>query len=285
MQSKLIAGLKNWVSFFNKADIPVLKLTGNELFLLVQQEKTLSARSVANIIKRDPLMTVKLLRYFCQHKHRSLEHEVMQAEQILIMLGVDKAMKNVLPEPTVEELLREQKVEVLINLLHLVHRSHIASNYAFEWAVRLHDTHFEEIRIAALLHDISELLMWCFAPTDMLRIREMQKKDKTLRSYLAQQQVLGFTLADLQSELVLKWSLPELLITLMDDHNASLQRVRNVVLAVNLARHSANGWDDAALPDDYTAIGELLRMSVHDVKIIVGAKNIEPTNNTHQPEH
>lgn len=284
MQSKPITGLKNWVNFFNKADIPVLKLTGNELFLLVQQEKTLSARSVANIIKRDPLMTVKLLRYFCQHKSRSLEHEVMQAEQILIMLGVDKAMKNVLPEPTVEELLREQKVEVLINLLHLVHRSHIASNYAFEWAVRLHDTHFEEIRIAALLHDISELLMWCFAPTDMLRIREMQKKDKTLRSYLAQQQVLGFTLADLQSELVLKWSLPELLITLMDDHNASLQRVRNVVLAVNLARHSANGWDDAALPDDYSAISELLRMSVHDVKIVVGAKNIEPTN-THQSEH
>lgn len=229
-------------------------------------------------------MTVKLLRYFCQHKHRSLEHEVMQAEQILIMLGVDKAMKNVLPEPTVEELLREQKVEVLINLLHLVHRSHIASNYAFEWAVRLHDTHFEEIRIAALLHDISELLMWCFAPTDMLRIREMQKKDKALRSYLAQQQVLGFTLSDLQSELVLRWSLPELLIMLMSDHNASLQRVRNVVLAVNLARHSANGWDDAALPDDYTAISELLRMPIHDVKVIVGAKNIEPAN-TQQSEH
>ncbi len=284
MQSKTITGLKNWISFFNKAEIPVLKLTGNELFLLLQQEKNPSARSVASIIKRDPLMTVKLLRYFCQHKHRSLEHEVMQAEQILIMLGVDKAMKNVLPEPTVEELLREQKVEVLINLLHLVHRSHIASNYAFEWAVRLHDTHFEEIRIAALLHDISELLMWCFAPTEMLRIREMQKKDKTLRSYLAQKQVLGFTLADLQSELVLRWSLPELLITLMDDHNASLQRVRNVVLAVNLARHSANGWDDAALPDDYTAIGELLRMPVHDVKIIVGAKNIESVN-SQQSEH
>lgn len=110
------------------------------------------------------------------------------------------------------------------------------------------------------------------------------KKDKALRSYLAQQQVLGFTLSDLQSELVLRWSLPELLIMLMSDHNASLQRVRNVVLAVNLARHSANGWDDAALPDDYTAISELLRMPIHDVKVIVGAKNIEPAN-TQQSEH
>ncbi len=42
--------------------------------------------------------------------------------------------------------------------------------------------------------------------------------------------------------------------------NADQPRVRNVQLAVNLARHSANGWDDAALPDDYKDIGELLRV-------------------------
>lgn len=53
MQSKTISGLKNWVNFFNKAEIPVLKLTSNELFLLLQQEKNPSARSVANIIKRE----------------------------------------------------------------------------------------------------------------------------------------------------------------------------------------------------------------------------------------
>jgi len=33
-----------------------------------------------------------------------------------------------------------------------------------------------------------------------------------------------------------------------------------VVLAVNLARHSAHGWDDAALQDDYRQIGRLLRI-------------------------
>lgn len=42
MQSKTISGLKNWVNFFNKAEIPVLKLTSNELFLLLQQEKILA---------------------------------------------------------------------------------------------------------------------------------------------------------------------------------------------------------------------------------------------------
>jgi hypothetical protein len=46
----------------------------------------------------------------------------------------------------------------------------------------------------------------------------------------------------------------------MDQENADHPRVRNVRLAVDLARHSANGWDDAALPDDFKAIEDLLHM-------------------------
>jgi hypothetical protein len=38
-------------------------------------------------------------------------------------------------------------------------------------------------------------------------------------------------------------------------------RVRNVSLAVDLARHSANGWNDPALPDDFKAIADLLRIN------------------------
>jgi hypothetical protein len=57
----------------------------------------------------------------------------------------------------------------------------------------------------------------------------------------------------------------------MDDENAMQPRVRNVELAVNLARHSSNGWDDAALPDDYKDIGELLRMPADQVAVMVGA--------------
>ncbi|MDP3420937.1 MAG: metal-dependent hydrolase, partial [Thiobacillus sp.] len=39
--------------------------------------------------------------------------------------------------------------------------------------------------------------------------------------------------------------------------------------AANLARHSAHGWDDAALPDDYREIGALLRMSPDQVVELV----------------
>jgi hypothetical protein len=103
----------------------------------------------------------------------------------------------------------------------------------------------------------------------MLKIRDIQLHDKALRSRDVQQQVLGFTLAGLQKELVKQWGLPELLLTQMDGDSVKSQRVRNVTLAVNLARHSANGWDDAALPDDYSELGELLHLPVEQAMAMV----------------
>ena len=269
-QNKIV-GLSGWVAFLTHAEIPVLKQTARELSDLYQNAEEISARNVAGIIARDPMATVKLLRYQQQHKHRKQEHEVLEVEQALLMLGVEAYFSKIPPQPLMEQMLRGH-MDALILLLRVVHRSHRASSYAFDWAVRLRDMHFEEVRVAALLHDLAEMLMWCFAPADMLKIHVMQQQDKTLRSHVAQEQVLGFPLSELQSALALEWGLPRLLLTLMDSACADDPRVRNVILAVNLARHSANGWDDAALPDDYNDIGELLRMQPEDVMLMIGVE-------------
>ena len=138
------------------------------------------------------------------------------------------------------------------------------------------DLHWEEVRISALLTYVAEMLMWCFNPEPMLEIRQRQAADKTLRSADVQKEVLGFVGMDLQRALTTEWKLPQLLKTLMDPKQAANPRVRNVLLAVNLARHSQHGWHDAALPDDYVQIGELLRMTPRHVMEIVGAPAVEP---------
>lgn len=263
--------LSEWVGFLTAAEIPVLKQTARNLAILEQDEQHLSARSIAHAVKYDPLMTVKLLRYLQQHKHRNQGHDVVEVEQIVMMLGLETTLNKVSAKPLVEEILGRNNMNALVCLLKTAHRSNISSSYAFDWAVRLHDLHFEEIRVAALLHDIAEILMWCFAPNEMLQIRNLQKQDKTIRSATAQESIFGFTLNQLQLELAVTWKLPQLLITLMDDNCSTLQRVRNVTLAVNLARHSANGWDDAALPDDYDEIAKLLHLQAWEIMTIVGA--------------
>jgi HD-like signal output (HDOD) protein len=118
----------------------------------------------------------------------------------------------------------------------------------------------EEVALAALLHDLAEILLWCFAPGLASEIRDKLQKDKTLRSHVAQEEVLGFPLVELQRALCSAWHLPELLNTLMDDSKAHLPRVQNVTLAVNLARHSTDDWTNAALPDDFAAIERLMHI-------------------------
>ncbi|OGT19458.1 MAG: metal-dependent hydrolase [Gallionellales bacterium RIFOXYB12_FULL_54_9] len=263
--------LNEWVIRLSESELPVLKQTARELAALREDDNKLSAHSIANVIKRDPVMTVKLLRYLQLHKRRAQTTDVVQVEQALLMLGMESFFSHVVPKLLIEDVFKPHIV-ALPPILRVIHRSHRASEYAYDWALRLHDMHFEEVRITALLHDIAEILMWCFAPDDMLKIRDMQKNDKTLRSRTAQEQVLGFSLLALQKSLNIHWALPELLQTSLDESCALQQRVRNVTLAINLARHSANGWDDAALPDDYRDIGVLLHIPTEQAMLMVTAE-------------
>ena len=264
--------MQGWVAFLSHVEIPILKQTVRELHTLREAGDKASPHAIADIIARDPLMTALLLRYLQLHKRRSQTSEVLEIEQALLMLGVEPFFNNVVSKVSVEEML-SGKIPALVSVLRVVHRSHRASSYAFDWAVRLRDMHFEEVRVAALLRDLTEILMWCFAHAEMLKIASLQEHDKSMRSGAAQEQVFGFRLVALQKELVKEWQLPDLLLNLMDAENSQQARVRNVVLADRLARHSSHGWDDAALPDDYKDIGVLLNMKTDVVMNIVGADN------------
>lgn len=258
-----------WVDFIRSADIPVLKQTARELARLQEDEDKLSARAITSVVLNDPMMVFRVLSYSQKHKSKHQLQDLLQVEQAVLMMGTTAFFRDIPSNFLVEDTLKHN-LTALMHLLRLIRRAHRAAHFAAEWATHLADLHAEEVRIAALLHDLAEMLMWCFAPDKMNVIHDKQLADKTLRSQTVQQEVLGFKLNDLQKELVEAFQLPPLLSKLMQDEASGEQRVRNVTLAVNLARHSANGWDDAALPDDYHDIAEFLRMDVNRAKRIIG---------------
>lgn len=260
--------MEGWVALFGQADVPVLRHTARELERLRADQTLLNASSIANIVTDDPLMTLKLLRYMQMHKPHSQAYEMVDVKQMLLMMGLDTFFRAVPAKPMVEDQLHGH-LDALVCLLQTVRRAQRSANYAFDWALRLHDLHAGEVLVSALLSHVAEMLMWCFNPGQMLEIRRRQQADKTLRSVDVQTDVLGFAGVELQRQLTLKWNLPELLQNLMDPALSQSPRVRNVLLAVNLARHSAQGWDDAALPDDYREIGSLLRMEPDRVMSLV----------------
>lgn len=260
--------MADWLAFLGRADIPVLKHTERELKRLSSDDAQLDARNIAHIVTDDPLMTVKLLRYMQTHKHRNQKYELMDVKEALLMMGLDAFFREVPAAPIAEDMLRDHR-EALVHLLHTVLRAQRSAHYAYDWALRQHDLHAEEVHESALLYHVAEMLMWCFNPLQMLEIQKRQESDGSLRSVDAQKQVLGFSGMDLQRQLTIEWQLPKLLLNLMDPAQANTARVRTVKLAANLARHSAQGWDNDALPDDYREIGALLRMKPDKVMSVV----------------
>ena len=218
-----------------------------------------SARVIAAVILQDPLMTLRVLQYIENNRGRRQATDITTIERALVMIGMGPFFRDFADLPTVEDVLKHHP-KALVGLLKVIARARKASSWARDWAALRHDLDIDEITVAALLRYVSEMLMWCFAPVLALKARDMQQMDRTLRSTAVQQQVYGIKLDELQLMLARQWRLPELLTTLIDPGKAELPRVRNVKLACDLARHSANGWNDAALPDDYHAICELLKI-------------------------
>jgi hypothetical protein len=57
------------------------------------------------------------------------------------------------------------------------------------------------------------------------------------------------------------WRLPTTLVRITGGQaQAESPQWRNVRLAIRVARHSAMGWDNPALPDDVAEIGRLLQL-------------------------
>lgn len=260
MLQRPLPSLESWVSYLSQADIPVLKRTARELARLRENEENITGRQLTGVILQDPLMTLRVLAYIEATRRRSQTADITTIDRAVMMIGITPFFAKFDNLPLVEGRLQDQP-QALIGLLRVIARARQASLFARDWAVLRHDLDVDEVTIAALLHDSAEILLWCFAPTLMLGIRTLQTENRGMRSAAAQQAVLGIHVSDLQLALAKAWRLPELLLSLMDDHHAEHPRVRNVIHAVDLARHSANGWTDAAIPDDLANITKLLGIS------------------------
>jgi HD-like signal output (HDOD) protein len=146
-------------------------------------------------------------------------------------------------------------------------RAHRGANFALAFAVHRTDPDAAVIHAAALLHEFAEMLLWCHAPELAAKLQAMLDADPELRSSVGQRAVLHVELAELQRALAEAWRLPSLVVESTAEAKSTGQTsARIVALAARLARHTARGWDNAAVPDDLSEISTLLNLS-HDATL------------------
>lgn len=253
-----------WMAALGAAEIPVLSRSVMALARLREFEDRITGHDIARVLLHDPLFSLRLLRFVQNLRDDARTADITTVEHALMMLGVTPFFDRFAGLPTVEATIGARPL-ALSGLMRVMSRSHHAALYARDWAEARRDAAANEVAIAALLHEVAEMLLWCFAPDSALAIERMQRSAPGFRSSAAQEAVLGFRLAELQRVLVEEWKLGALLRSLMSDARATQARAMNVLLAVNLARHSANGWDNPALPADYAAIAQLLNFTREQV--------------------
>jgi HD-like signal output (HDOD) protein len=253
-----LPNLAAWVARFRAMPIPVMAGTAAAIGELIDHEDAVDAHTIAESIGADPLMTLKLLSHVGTVSRRETDVETVTAA--LVLMGVGPFFRTFSSLLTIEDLLGDMP-EALAGARAVIERAHRAARFALGFAAHRLDPDAAVLHEAALLHDFAELLLWCHAPDLALQIEHLQAADTTLRSADAQRAVLGVELSELQQSLMKAWRLPALLIRLDDDHQAEASQVKNVLLAVRVARHSKRGWDNAALPEDVAAVGALLQLS------------------------
>ncbi len=260
------------MALFDIDRLPVLASTAHVLAELRQGEDAVDAHLLAESVTNDPLLVLRLLAHVARMRRARARREGSDTETVtaaLVMLGIPPFFTAFSDPPTVQALLEE--VEGAIDgFMQVLQRSHRAARFAMAFAVHRMDSDAEVIHEAALLHDFAELLLWVRAPSLALALQERQAADPTLRSAVAQAELLHVELPTLAQALMQAWHLPALLARITDDlaHPVTSQ-MRNVRLAIRLARHTAQGFDNAAVPDDLFEIAQLLNLGVDAAKRLV----------------
>jgi len=256
-----LADVAAWTRFFLGAEVPVLHETAASLEAMRANEDNMDASVIGEVIAGDPLMTLKVFAYESEHRAKRLLTSAETVTSALVMMGISPFFRAFGPQPCVEDWLAERP-EALAGLRAVLKRAHRGANFALAFAVHRTDPQAAVIHAATLLHEFAETLVWCHAPALALEIQRAQAADASLRSSVAQRSILHVDLGELQRALTAAWHLPALIGEVAASGHASRgSSARTVVLATRLARHTAQGWDNAAIPDDVAEISGLLNLS------------------------
>jgi len=217
--------------------LPVLRATVSGIVAMRAEQERIPGNALAAAILRDPLMTLRVLRFLHSHRTRSQTADITTMAHAIMMLGLARFFREFEPLPALEDRLGATVME---QVRALMIRSRLAALFARDWAAQRHDLDPEEVMVAALLHDVPKLLLaLAGGPVD-----------------------LAVPIApELHTQLFARLGIPGLVAELNDTGPASNPRVLNVHLACRLAHHCHAGWSAGAIRLELAGLQQFLRTS------------------------
>ncbi len=236
--NRLSDSVGQWADRLAECHLPLLVSTARALSNL-NPDSGIPMDRVCERVPGDPGAALEIVRRANAGRARNLGSRIATLDNAAMMLGMSqlRALPSALDRLDPLEADTAQR-----RYLQLASRSYHAGLQAYRWAHRRGDMMPKEVFLAAMLHDVGELLMSLHGGAGELeRIRVLQCAER-MPADEAQYVVLGFSLEQLTRTLAARWNLPELLLQSLEAEHASQPRVLGVMYASQLARLAEGGW-------------------------------------------
>ncbi|MDQ5896494.1 MAG: hypothetical protein QG612_580 [Pseudomonadota bacterium] len=200
---------EGWSRFLLAAAVPVLADTAEqltELALLEERRGTVDAHMIAEAVRGDPLMTLKVLSHVGRHRTSHQITEVQTVTAAVVLMGIGPFFHAFPPAGlrVLEEDLSLDGDRRLQDVMRLLERAWLMARIVTAFELQHADPHAETMQGAAVMHNLAEVLLWCRAPGVAQQLGRDPDQER-------QREVLGCSLTEVQQALIQEACLPSLL--------------------------------------------------------------------------
>lgn len=240
--------LDTWVERLNSQEVPILLRTAKRIGSIAEKDSSDFAQ-MARAILEDALVTSRILKvansayYMTGRSTESYSSGSLSVNTItraVMLLGFDTLRTLCESMALVEVLLKGIKRNRLGEELASAFHAAVQARWL---AVGRKDKFPEEVFIATLLHNLGNMVFWCFADEEQVQRMEAALRTPGYSATRAEMEVLGFPLHQLTVRLGREWRLGGLLEDALDESKPRSSRVENIVLGHKLAQSVKQGWD------------------------------------------
>jgi len=231
-------GLAHWHAFLSKKSLPILTRTKKDVQALIDQTH-LSITQYTTPIFYDACFSALIFQHVNGARQASNKNPLTTLGNALSHMG-QMSFQNFLNKSLLLETLKLSDKNYQ-GFIRVMGQSCHASLQSREWALQRSVAETEEIQLAALLQNVAELMLWCYADDAMPKIEEQCYINKKTYEQ-ATNEILGCGMRELGARLSETWNLPEMatngLVTRQDDFTLAT----GVSLASDLARIVTRTW-------------------------------------------
>ena len=186
----------------------------------VINDPNVSAEQIANILAEDPAMSVKVLR-LTNSAFYGLSREIESVKHAVIIVGLE-AIKNLVLSASVLDMFKGKNLDA--DFQDKFWRHSLATAFGCRLLAKKLRDHVmvdpDSAFSAGLLHDVGKIILVCFLDEEYKQFSEARKLNRTSLDSEIEQELFGFTHADIGAFLTEQWKIPQKLTEAIAQHHA-----------------------------------------------------------------